>query len=52
MYIIKYLNVTKSDKTYSPFSLELAVSAFALKKHTTCSEDLSFFLCCPERHLD
>ena len=35
-----------------PLSLEFAVSAFALHKKTKCSENLSFFSCCPQRHLD
>ena len=34
-----------------PLSLEFAVWAFASHKKTMCSEDLSFFSCCPQRHL-
>ena len=34
-----------------PLSLEFAVLAFASHKKIMCSIDLSFFSCCPQRHL-
>ena len=34
-----------------PFSLELPVIAFVLHKKSMCCKDLSFFSCCPQRHL-
>ena len=51
-----YILILIKDKLISLqlqlLSLELAIRAFVLHKKTMCSEELSFFSCCPQRYLD
>ena len=48
---IKQIKINPEYLQLQLLSLKLAIK-FVLLKKTMCSEDLSFFSCCPQRHLD